>query len=127
MRLLIFLLIFSFGCEPNLTQKETCSLQGFYHIKFKKITCKDALIVSTVEFSNGISRKLIQGKIKLDKKIYPFTLLINSTSVERHTFPFRSIDSTEFECRLKYISLKSSIEIEWENKEKRVFLRKQLP
>jgi hypothetical protein len=126
MRLFIFLLIISFGCEHNLTQKETCSVQGFYQLKFKKITCKDALKVSTIEFSNGFSRKLIQGNIKLDKKNHPFSLLLDATTVERHTFPFRSVDSTEFECKIKYTSLKN-IEIEWENKEKRVFIRKQLP
>lgn len=124
MRALLFLIAFTFGCEQNIAKKETCSLQGFHDLKSKRISCEDNLVVSTVEFSNGISRKLVQGTVKLNSKKYPFTLVLYSTEVVQHTFPFVELDSAKYKCTIQYISSKM-IEIEWKTQENRLFLRKE--
>ena len=85
-----------------------------------------SLKVSTVEFSNGNSYKLIQGAIKLNKKNYPFTILADSITVMENTFPLVDLDSCKYNCTLRYSATKF-IEIEWTRKGNRLFLRKRLP
>ena len=65
MRIFLFLLVFTLGCEQNINSKNSCSMQGFNQLNTKNITCQDALVISKADFSNGISCQFIQGKIKL--------------------------------------------------------------
>lgn len=125
MRLVLLLVLFSFGCEHKVNQKEIISIQGFNRLKSKEISCKKPLTISAVEFSNGFSYKLVQGSIKLNKKIYPFTILVDSIKVIQQKFPLDELDSTDYGCTIKYPS-KNAIEIEWTKEERRLFLRKKL-
>ena len=115
--------LFLFGCEQNSVRKDTCTIQGFNQLSTKNIVCKDALVISTADFSNGISCQFIQGKIKLKNKKYPFTVVIDSLQVVRHTFPLKEFDSSDYTCSIKYTSSKM-IEIQWISGENRLFLRK---
>ena len=124
MRLLLFLLAFTFGCEQNLRRDDSCSLQGFNHLSSKRISCKNDLVISTVEFSNGISRKLIQGSIKLKNQKYPFTIVVDSTTVVQHVFPLKEMDTSNYDCTIKYVS-SNKIEIQWKKENNRLFLRKE--
>lgn len=125
MRLVLLLLFFSFGCEQKGNRTELISIQGFNRLKLKEISCKKPLVISKVEFSNGFSYNLIQGSIKLNKKIYPFTILADSTKVIEQKFPLVDIDSTDYSCTITYPS-KNCIEIEWIKKGRRLFIKKKL-
>jgi len=125
MRLVLLLVLFSFGCEQKVNRTELISIQGFNRLTSREISCKKPLVISAVEFSNGLSYKLIQGTIRLNKKVHPFTILVDSTKVIEQKFPITEIDSTNYSCKIKYPS-KNSIEIEWTKKGRRLFLRKKL-
>ncbi len=125
MRIFLFLGLFTFGCEQNGIRKDSCSIQGFNQLNNKNITCQDALVISTADFSNGISYQFIQGKIKLKKKKYPFTVVVDSLQVVQYTFPLIEFDSSDYTCNIKYTSNKM-IEIQWVNGKNRLFLRKEI-
>ncbi len=126
MRLVLFLALISFACEQKSTSFETCSLQGVNHLKSNRISCIDPLLISQVEFSNGCSYKLIQGKIRLNNEKHSFTILTDSTKVVEHKFPLVDLDSSQYRCKINYTNSKI-IEIEWFKKDRRLFLRKKLP
>lgn len=117
--------LFTFGCEQNGIRKDSCSIQGFNQLNNKNITCQDALVISTADFSNGISCQFIQGKIKLKNKKYPFTVVVDSMHAVRHTFPLKEFDSLDYTCIIKYTSSKM-IEIQWVSGKNRLFLRKEI-
>ena len=125
MRFALLLVLISFCCEQSVNRKEIISIQGFNRLISKEISCKKRLVMSTVEFSNGSSYKLIQGSIRLNKKTYPFTILADSTKVIEQKFPLVDIDSTDYSCTLKYPN-KNCIEIEWIQEGRRLFLKKKL-
>lgn len=125
MRLVLLLVLFSFGCEQKVNRNELISIQGFTCLKTKGISCQKPLVISTVEFSNGLSYKLIQGSIRLNKKTHSFTILADSTQVIEQKFPLAHIDSADYTCTLKYPN-KNSIEIEWTKGGRRLFLKKKL-
>jgi len=108
-----------------LQLNETCSIQGFNELKQKNISCEEKLSANRVDFSNGISRNLIQGEISVNNVDYQFSLVLDSFTVVDYTFDFIATDSSDFLCSFKKI--KSNIyQIEWINKNKRVFLRKEV-
>lgn len=99
-------------------------MQGFYARNIK-LTCKNKIKASTVEFSNGESCNLIQGGIKLNNENYSFSILLDKNEVKEYNFPLKSIDSSSYSCKVRYPSA-NLVEIEWKNDTKRLFLRKKL-
>lgn len=94
-------------------------------MKQKNISCEEKLLANRVDFSNGISRQLIQGEITVNGIDYPFNLILDSLTVVDYTFDFIATDSSDFLCSFKKIE-SNIYQIEWINKNKRVFLRKEV-
>lgn len=119
------LLVLVVGCERSERLKEGCSIQGFNQLGGLDVSCDKKLMVNTVDFSNGVTRKIIQGNIEINKKDYSFDVLLDSGGVVNYVFDFVDTDSADFICSIKKINSKC-IELEWSSKRKRVFLRKEI-
>ena len=119
------MLVFVFGCERNEQLKESCSIQGFNQSGVIDISCNKKLMANTVDFSNGVTRRIIQGNIEINKVDNPFDVLLDSDRVINYVFDFIDNDSSDFICSYRKINSKC-IELEWNSKRKRVFLRKEV-
>lgn len=77
-----------------------------------------------VEFSNGISRDFIQGKITVNEVDYSFNVILDSISVVDYTFDLINADVSNYSCSFKKCASDVN-EIVWTDGTNRVFLRKK--
>lgn len=124
MRVLIFSILFLYSCENNLSLKKSCSLQGFYELKKKSISCKENLTISKVDFSNGIARDIIQGKVLINDSNYSFNVIVDSSKVIDYVFDFLDKDSIDYYCTYK-VNKSNILELEWKKDNRRFFIRKK--
>lgn len=124
MRFAFLFVFFAYGCEQKLTENESCSLQGLHFLVSKNLSCKSDLKISNVLFSTGSTYHLIQGEVNLNQEDYPFSILVDSTTILEHTFPLSLLDSNVYDCKVNY-SKSNFIEIEWTRNGNRLALKKK--
>lgn len=92
-------------------------------MKLKNISCKEKLTISKVNFSNGISRDIVQGNVNINNSSYSFSVIVDSNNVVDYVFPFLDKDSIEYYCTYKMNKV-DIIELEWKKDNRRLFISK---
>ena len=122
---LLVCLVVLFSCERSNNNQEECSIQGFNELKRIKLSCKQKLVIHSVDFANGVTRNLIEGSIQLNKVDYPFSIMMDSLEVIKFNAPEFNESMSNYNCNIKKVG-KSLFEIEWKKGVNRIFLRKKI-
>lgn len=93
-------------------------------MKKKSISCKENLTISKVDFSNGITRDFVQGKVIINDSTYIFNVIVDSSKVIDCVFDFLDKDSIDYYCTYKVNKL-NIVELEWKKDNRRFFIRKK--
>lgn len=92
-------------------------------MKKKSISCNEKFIFSEIDFANGITRNIIQGKLDINDSLYSFNMILDSNNVIDYVFPFLDKDSINYNCSFKIVN-RNVIELEWKKGNRRLFLSK---
>lgn len=127
--LFLIVLILSISCQNEVEEPVNIICHGF-HLDDDLFELNDPFMVVPIQYSSSKKSSVLLGSVRYENADYNFSIvtsvspLTNSFEIERHSFPLRSLDSTDYECILTY--RKGVCEITWRNESKSLYLRNSI-